>query len=380
MRLPASASITSPPVQSPLPSASSLMQQGPITKGVIKKGQTLGRILRSVNVSHGVVHDLSVQSKGVFDLRKIRVGKPYTIVFDANQKNAATYFIYQRDATSNIVFDLNRARVYIDRKTVEVRRVFAKAVINRSINQALIENQIPLQLAWELADIFSCAFDFHRLQKGDSLTIIYEEKYIDDKRIGAGNVLAARFNHDGQPYYAFHFNHNGQSGYYDENANSLEQTFLKAPLKYSRISSTFSKRRMHPILHKYKPHYGIDYAAPIGTPVMAVSDGIVRKARYNRTCGRYIEIRHGQIYETKYLHLARFARGIKPGAKVQRGDVIGYVGSSGLSTGPHLDFRMTKKGHPVDPLKQHFPTAAALSGLARDQFQKQIYTFKSQLY
>jgi len=211
------------------------------------------------------------------------------------------------------------------------------------------------ELAIKLSQIFAWQIDFYHLQKGDSFKVIYDELYVDDKFFAIGTIKAAHFTHRGKDFYAIPFTQDSVSQYFYENGNSLRKAFLKAPLEFSRISSRYSKSRLHPVIKTRRPHLGVDYAAPVGTPIRTTGDGIVLEAGYNKGAGKFIKIRHNSVYTTMYLHLSRYATRIKKGTKVQQGQVIGYVGSTGLSTGPHLDYRFFVNGNPVDPLKVEVP-------------------------
>jgi murein DD-endopeptidase MepM/ murein hydrolase activator NlpD len=221
-----------------------------------------------------------------------------------------------------------------------------------------------------LNDIFQWTVDFFSLQKGDAFKVIYEEKFIDDKSLGAGKILTAQFTYSGITYTAIPFMNGDQEVYYDQDGKSLRKAFLKAPLKFSRISSRFTSSRFHPILKIRRPHYGVDYAAPIGTEVHSVGDGKVIAVTYGGGEGRMVKIRHNNVYTTGYMHLSRFGAGIKPGVAVRQGQIIGYVGSSGLSTGPHLDFRFYQNGTPIDPLKVIAPPAEPVSSADLERFEK----------
>lgn len=246
--------------------------------------------------------------------------------------------------------------------------------IRNSFYESGIEGGMPPDIIMDIADVFAWDIDFLvDIRPGDTFRVIFEVHYRKGRCIGHGKVLAAMFVNQHKVFTSFYFTDSGgRSSYYDKNGRSLRKAFLKSPLRYRRISSYFSKRRLHPILKIYRPHYGVDYAAPIGTPVESIGDGritfIGRKGGY----GRYIKIRHNHIYETAYGHLSRFSKGLKKGSKVKQGDVIGFVGSSGLSTGPHLDFSVTKRGRYIDPLKIKSPPALRLSINDKERFNAVI--------
>lgn len=246
--------------------------------------------------------------------------------------------------------------------------------IQNSFYESGIKGGIPPDIIMDIADVFAWDIDFLvDIRPGDTFRLIFEQRYRKGTCIGHGKVLAARFVNQHKVFTSFYFTDNsGRSSYYDKNGKSLRKAFLKSPLRYRRISSYFSKRRFHPILKIYRPHYGIDYAAPIGTPVESIGDGRITVIGWKGGYGRYIKIRHNHTHETAYGHLSRFAKGLKKGSKVKQGDVIGFVGSSGLSTGPHLDFSVTKRGRYIDPLKIESPPALRLSTKDKERFNAVI--------
>jgi murein DD-endopeptidase MepM/ murein hydrolase activator NlpD len=239
----------------------------------------------------------------------------------------------------------------------------ASGAITNSLYLACKEQDIPVEVGDQMANVFAWDIDFHRdMQRGDFFKVIYEERVRFDGMKKIGRIVAAEFSNQGKSHYAFMFrNEDGKPDYFDENGKSLRKQLLKAPLSYSRISSNFSHRRFHPVLHHYAPHLGIDYAAPIGTPVMATGDASVLETGHNNANGRYIKLRHANGYTTYYLHLSRFAKGVHPGARVRQGEVIGYVGKSGYATGPHLDYRVKKGNTFVNPRKISLPPAAPVT-------------------
>jgi len=234
----------------------------------------------------------------------------------------------------------------------------------------MLEGGLHPSLVVGLSDIFAWSIDFFGLQKGDSFKVIYEELSIDDKPLAVGKIYGAQFSGSGSLIYAVPFIQDGKESFFDGEGNSLRKAFLKAPLQFSRVSSRFSSARMHPILRIRRPHYGVDYAAPVGTPVMAIGDGRVTQTSYENGSGRMVKIVHNSVYSTAYLHLSRFGSGISPGVYVKQGDIIGYVGNSGLSTGPHLDFRFYKSGYPVDPLRIEAPSVEPVSEANKARFEK----------
>jgi len=247
------------------------------------------------------------------------------------------------------------------------------ADIESSLHEALRGAGEQPQLVQQIVDVFQWDIDFFSLQKGDSFSVVVEKKFAAADPVGYGPVLAARFTHDGTTYEAFrHELPDGRAGYYARNATPLRKQFLKAPLKFTRITSRFSNRRFHPILHYFRPHHGVDYGAPVGTPVMTTADGVVVQTGRDRGEGNFVKIRHTSRIETTYMHLSRFAKGIKRGKRVTQGDVIAYVGATGLVTGPHLDYRVSDGGKWLDPLKLKSITPDALSGDSLRRYRNSV--------
>ena len=244
----------------------------------------------------------------------------------------------------------------------------SSATITTSLWDAIITNNLHRQLALELSDIYAWSIDFFGLQKNDSFTVFYDELYVDSLSIGIGKIHAAKFTHKGKPFLAFYFKNDSVNGFWDEEGNSLRKAFLKAPLKFSRISSGFTYTRKHPIYKTVRPHTGVDYAAPTGTPVMSIGDGVVVQKGYKGGGGHTVKIRHNSVYSTAYLHLSRYAKNLNVGSHVSQGEVIGYVGSTGASTGPHLDFRVWKNGSPINPLTMESPSVEPVPQNAMSEF------------
>ena len=332
----------------------------------IERNQTLSDILGAYNVSPQRINLLAEKARPVFDVRHLRAGKLLRI-YQAQQ--TAQLVVYQPSAEQYIVFDLRDSlRVYEGRHPVTVTSKRVTGIITSSPYQTLQDQGANPLLAIELSKVFAWQIDFYRIQRDDRFEIIYEEREVQGQPVGLGKIIAARFLHAGKEYYAFHFDEEENGGYYDEKGNMLQRAFLKAPLEYSRISSRYSKRRFHPVLKRYRPHLGTDYAAPRGTPIRATADGAVTATAYSKGNGRYVKIRHNKVYTTGYLHMSKFARGIGPGTRVRQGDVIGYVGSTGLATGAHLCYRFWMNGKQVNPLTLDLPTAAPIAASQRAAF------------
>ncbi len=328
-----------------------------IVYGDVRKNQNLSEILAPL-VSMQTIDLISRTTRQIFDVRKIRPGNRYAIITARDSLKKTLFFIYEITTTNFVVYDFRDSlRVYRDEKVVTKTIKTASGTITSSLWNAFVDNGLDINLALKMSDIYAWTIDFYGLQKGDEFNVIYEELTIDTIPVGTGNILASRFRSSGHDFYAFYFEQDSIGAYFDELGESLQRTFLKAPLHFSRISSRYTNARKHPVLKIFRPHHGVDYAAPRGTPVVALGDGKVLEARWNGGFGRFIKIRHNSVYSTGYGHLSGYAKGIKAGKYVKQGDVIGYVGSSGLSTGPHLDFRVYKNNSPMDPLKMESPPA-----------------------
>jgi murein DD-endopeptidase MepM/ murein hydrolase activator NlpD len=324
--------------------------------GRISRNQNLHDILSRYNLPDGSFGKILKKSEDIFDLRKIRYGNKYTVFLSVDTLYEVRYFVYEHTPLDYIIIDLTDSiTIEARKKEVNVVTRSATGTINTSLWNAIKDKNLEPELAMELSEIFAWTIDFFELQVGDSFKVIYDELYVDTNLAGLGKIHAAYFKHEQKDFYAIPFMQDSVESYYDLDGNSLKRVFLKAPLRYSRISSKYSHSRLHPILKIRRPHYGVDYSAPVGTPVHSVGDGKVIKTTYDNEGGRMVKIRHNSIYSTAYLHLSRFGKGIKTGAYIKQGDILGYVGNSGLSTGPHLDFRFYKYDRPVDPLKVEAP-------------------------
>ena len=328
-----------------------------VERGVVRKNQSLSEILSFYDIGSEIIHQIASLSRPIFDVRKMKVGNPYTILFSKDTVPEMLYFIYEEDAVSYITYGLEDKITVKKGEKPLVREVKTTGgIIQTSLWNAMMEQGGNPELASEMSEVYAWTIDFFGIQKGDYYKVVYEDLKVEGKSIGIGKILAACFNHMGSDIYAFRFNSNGETGYYDEKAQNLQRAFLKAPLRFKRISSKFSYSRMHPVLKIRRPHLGVDYAADYGTPVQTIGDGtVIDKGWDSKGGGNYLKIKHNSAYSTLYMHLAGFAKGIKTGSRVRQGEVIGYVGSTGLSTGPHLDFRFFKNGQAVDPLKVESP-------------------------
>jgi murein DD-endopeptidase MepM/ murein hydrolase activator NlpD len=329
-----------------------------IIQDYVKPNEHLSLILSKYNVSTSQQVLLNNLKASEFDVRKIQAKKPYTVMITADSLKSLRYFVYQPNLIDYTILDFTEdLKVRRKRHKVDTLQQVLTAQINSSLYNAVVQEGASPLLVNSLSDIYAWAIDFFGLQKGDAFKVHYEMYEVNGVFAGIGKVHSAHFVHMGKDFFALHYNQGEGGEYFDEEGNSLRKAFLKAPLQFSRISSRFSNARKHPILKITRPHHGVDYAAPTGTPVMTVGDGVVTERKYKGGAGNMVTIRHNSVYTTSYLHLSKFGEGIKIGALVKQGQIIGYVGSTGLSTGPHLDFRFYMNGRPVDPLKVEPPSA-----------------------
>lgn len=320
--------------------------------GFVKPNQSLSVILGNHGLSIGDVYRLSEKSKDVFDVRKIKSGQAYAVFSTKDSVPETSFFVYEEDPKSYVVFDLRgEYNVTKGQNPVEWKRKEVRGVVESSLWVAMQKYDADPQLAVVLSNIFGWTIDFFGLQKRDEFRVIYEQEYVDGKSLLNFNILGAAFRHADSTYYAIPFEQDGEVLYYNDKGNSLEGAFLKAPLDFFRISSRFSNSRFHPVLKRYRAHHGVDYAAPTGTPVYAIGSGrVIAKGYQANGGGNYLKVKHNSVYTTTYMHLSRFAKGIKVGSTVAQKEVIGYVGATGLATGPHLDFRVHENGKPINPL------------------------------
>ena len=346
----------------------------------------LGDNLYQVLVNHGVkiqeVGGLIAAWRSLPELQKLRPGEILELIFarDSQRLEKVRYqnMHGQVLATTRTEQGWTTSRYA---KPVVVTSALARGAIKDSLYQSAVDENIDFELALALADIFAWDIDFFvDLRSGDHYAFLYGQRFREGKLVGNGRIVAAHFQNGSTRHRAYYYQAPGKrADYYDDQGNSLRKVFLKSPLRYSRISSGFSKRRLHPILKIYRPHPGVDYAAPTGTPVVAVGDGRVISRRWKNGYGRFIAIRHNSRYTSSYGHLYRYASKIKVGSNVKQGQVIGYVGASGLATGPHLDFRMKKDGRFVNPLKNRLPAARPVPPNYLSDFKKRVASLEEEL-
>ena len=328
-----------------------------VIKGIVKQGQTLGEILYENHINHPEIAEIARKSKDIFDVRRVNAGKEYTVICIDDSTEKASYFIYQENPTDYVVMDLTDGiDVYRGKKEVTTKLKVSYGEISSSLSESVDELGISPRVSIKLAEIYAWTIDFFKIQKGDAFKVYYENKYIDDEYIGIGRILASEFTHKNQQFYAFYHEENKNFGeHFDEKGRTLRKAFLKAPLDFYRISSRYSTNRKHPVTGRWKGHFGTDYAAPKGTPIMTTANGTIVAASYTKNNGNFVKVRHNGTYTTQYLHMSKIKPGIRKGVYVKQGETIGYVGSTGLATGPHVCYRFWKNGKQVDPYQQNLP-------------------------
>ena len=320
----------------------------------IKRGDFLGDILMSYGISFERIIQLEKKAEDVFSLRKLMAGKDITFIRD-DECADPKYFVYKPNIFNYVVYNLEG-----DNEASMVDIPFETCIQSTSgtIETSLWDAMTELGLGIEITDKMEDALaqvNFFACQKGDQFKLVYERKFIGEEPVGIGKILSAAYKSGSVEDYSFYYENEKYDGYYDFNGRPTQKSFRRAPVRISRISSRFNPNRFHPILKRRRAHLGTDYAAPRGTPILAVADGVISKKSYTKGNGNYIKIRHDKVYESQYLHMNGFAKGIRPGVKVKRDQVIGYVGSTGLATGPHVCFRFWKNGRQINHLRENFP-------------------------
>ena len=354
-----------------------------VVRDTIKKGDTFGSIIEKQNIGSKKVYDIIKQVKDTFDVRIIRMHKPYVLLRSKNKTNALQVFIYQPDALHYYVVDLRDTAVVVYKKTkpVTIKTRTIGGLLKGSLSETLEGAKVEGALASKISKIYAWSIDFFKLKKGDRFALTFTERYINDTVYdGVDSLKAAFFEYKGKIIYAFPYAQNPSSNkieYYDEEGKTLKNFFLKSPIKFSRISSRFSTNRFHPVQQIWKAHKGTDYAAPYGTPITTTAAGSVEQTGFTAGNGNFVKVKHNGTYSTQYLHMSKIL--VRRGQHVNQGQVIGRVGSTGLATGPHVCYRFWKNGVQVDALKLKLPTGEPMSGRDRDRFIKTITPLKWKL-
>ncbi len=340
-----------------------------LTENTLRSGDVLGEILMQQGLTYPQVAALVEASKGVFNINSMRAGKTLFFLKQA-QESHATQMVYEPSPYEYVVFSLTDPfQVKVVKRDVKTEIVAASGVLETSFWQALTDNGLNDELADGMIDVLASSVDFYHQRQGDRFKVVYEQHFVEGVAVGTGKIIAAMYEREGKSFYAFNYEKAGEKvNYFDFDGRPAKKAFLKSPVKFSRISSRFNLHRLHPILGYHKAHLGTDYAAPYGTPIMAVAEGVVEEATRRGGNGNFVKIRHDGTYETQYLHMQGFARGIHRGTRVAQGQTIGYVGATGLATGPHCCFRFWKNGREVDHLRLNLPQPQPITGETLQQF------------
>ncbi|MBL7848772.1 MAG: peptidoglycan DD-metalloendopeptidase family protein [Cyclobacteriaceae bacterium] len=341
-----------------------------VTQDHIRRDQRFVDLLNGFAVNPAAYQQLHLIPRQTFDFRKIAVNKKYTLIAERDSVRTLRALIYESSPIDYFIFHFGDS-VWVEagHRTVEIREREVAGVIGSTLAETIGVIGISPELTNRFVDIFAWQIDFQRLQRGDRFKLFYEEQVVEGQIIGIGRILGVFFEHARQPYYAIPFEQGEGLDFYDYEGNSLRKALLKYPIEFTRISSRFNPRRFHPIAQVFRAHKGTDFAAPAGTPIRSVGDGVVLEARYNGNNGNYVKIRHNSTYSTQYLHMSKIASGLHPGDRVTQGETIGFVGSTGLATGPHLCYRFWKNGVQVDALRVELPPSQPVKADYFTQFE-----------
>jgi murein DD-endopeptidase MepM/ murein hydrolase activator NlpD len=326
----------------------------------VGNGEIIGNILSENGITSDIITSLEEKAKDIFSVNKIRPGKNYHII-KTDSCSKACALVYEPSPLHYVLYDFrDSVAVTVHDRAYETCTEIASGEISSSLWGALEDQGVSPAIIDKMEDALASSVDFHHTQKGDQFKLVFEKKYVDGKEIGLGQLVGAYYKNDNGSYYSVYYENGSYKGYYDYQGRAAKSSFLKSPVKFTRISSGFNLRRFHPIRRMTIPHLGTDYAAPYGTPIRAVSDGVVEEAAYTGNNGRYVKIKHDKTYQSQYLHMQGYAAGMKKGKRVQQGETIGYVGSTGLATGPHVCFRFWKNGVQINHLKENFEPSKPL--------------------
>ena len=355
-----------------------------VVNDTVRKGDSFGEILENNQLFYPKIHHIAEKTKAVFDTRQLRIGKPYTILFSKESSNVPLVFIYEENKIEYLVVEFcDSILAYKARKAVKIVEKEASGLIENSLSETMEAQGLPIQLIYDMSDdIYAWTIDFFRLQKGDNFKVIYKQRFVEDSiYAGIETIEAAYFQHKGEAIYAFNYltpDSKNSTDYYDDNGKSLQKAFLKSPIKFSRISSRYNlNRRIKLYGNRVRAHKGTDFAAAVGTPILATANGTVVESARRGGNGNYVKIRHNATYSTQYLHMSR--RLVKVGDFVKQGDLIGKVGMTGNTSGPHVCYRFWKNGRQVDPFRQKLPDAKALSEKYKPDYLEYIAPLKQQL-
>lgn len=342
-----------------------------ITEDVVKKNQRFTDLIEGHFINSTVFQELNLLPRKIFDFRKISAGKKYTLITEHDSLQTIRALIYEPNPIDYVIFHFKDSLLVeaCQREVITLEKTMV-GEIQSSLSQTIDALGISHELTNKFVDIYAWQVDFQRLQKGDKFKLIYEENLVEEKPISIGNILAIYFEHSGNGYYAFPFDQGDGPDYFDEEGKSLRKALLKYPIEFTRISSRYNLNRFHPVAKVFRAHKGTDFAAPSGTPIRSVGDGVVEEAQYKTNNGNYVKVRHNGTYSTAYLHMSKIGAGITAGTRVRQGQTIGYVGSTGLATGPHVCYRFWRNGVQVDALRVELPPSQPIKPENSVQFEK----------
>lgn len=352
-----------------------------IDSSEIKKNELFNDFFKGYILDNGALLSATEKTQEIFSFKKMRAGQAYNIIYhQTDSGKRVDYYIYHHLPNKKLIIGFDGIiRAYWHELPVDTVHRTLYANIERTLYHSIIDADISYDLGVKLSEVFAWQVDFFKIDAKDFFKVIFDEYHVDGKAYEIGRIQAAEFYHRGDTFYAFNFKQDSIHSYFDENGKSLRKAFLRAPLKYSRISSKYSKKRFHPVQRRWKAHLGTDYAAPTGTPIRTVGDGVVVEARRSRGNGNYVKVKHSNVYSTQYLHMSKIAKISRVGRTVKQGDIIGYVGSTGLATGPHLCFRFWKNGVQVDPFSIKVPPSIPIDPARKDEFEIYKQKLKEQL-
>ncbi len=346
----------------------------------IKKNELLGDILFQYNVPAKLVSQMAALPRHIFDVRKIAPNKKYTLICEQDSVMRATAFVYEPNAIDYVIMKFgDTLSVDVCQREISIVEKGVSGIIRSSLSQTIEEMGITHELTNKFVDIFAWVVDFQRLHVGDEFKILFEEIQVEGKTVGIEKINGIYFKHVGSDYYAYPFDQGEGLDYFDEEGKSLRKALLKYPIEFTRISSRYNLNRFHPVQKRYKAHLGTDFAAPTGTPIRSVGDGLVEEAQYKSNNGNYVKVRHNGTYTTQYLHMSKIAQGVRAGTRVKQGQVIGYVGSTGLASGPHLCYRFWRNGVQVDALRVELPPSQPIKADKMEDFAATVQRLKAKL-
>ncbi len=348
----------------------------------VEKNESLYLLLQKLNLNQSQIYRAIQKAKEVIDVRSLKPDQTYRAYVSKKDKELKK-IVWEPNEVEFVTFDWQSDSLRISRasRLVTQKRKTISGTINSSLYDAISDEKSRDQLVYRLSKILAWQVDFFNLRKGDEFKILYENKYVEGQHFDTGNILAIELKHMGDTYFAYKFDNGDIEGYYDDEGKSVQKALLKAPFTYDhRISSGFDPNRFHPVLKRTRPHNGVDYAAPYGTPVLSVGNGTVSRAGYYGAAGRMVEVKYPGSYKAKYMHLSKFASGVHRGAHIEQGEVIGYVGNSGRVTGTHLHYGLYRNESPVNPLKIDLPSSESIPSIYTEAFETVQDSLNQELY